>query len=734
MAPASTTFTTIGRVVYREREASMTPERLSRLRELFEAALRQPAGQRSAWLLEACQGDHQLYAETEKLLRADALAEEGFTLEPRVDSPEPRVESRRIGQYEVLRELGRGGMGVVYLAKRADNVFSKPVAIKVLRAGTLDTEMRRRFDQEREIVARLDHPNIARLLDGGTTDHGLPYSVIEYVDGQPIDVYCDERRLDVSVRVTLLQTVCSAVQYAHQHLVVHRDLKPSNILVTPAGTVKLLDFGIAKVLHPESDETRVRETAGFRPLTLAYASPEQVKGLPVSTGSDVYSLGVILYELLTHQRPHAMAGTLPHQLIQAICDDEPPPPSLAVHLAPGGSKDIPEGNPARLRRRLSGELDTIVMMALRKEPARRYNSVEKFSEDLGRHLSGLPVLAEADSALYRARKFVGRHRVGVAASVLVLLSMAAAVVGTSWQARVAQQERQRAEQQAVQARVQSERAERAAALEADQRRIADERTREAEARRLEAALALEKAGRFARSVQTVTAALLELNASLPDVPGGAELGRRAADTAERSLLALRAEGFADASVNRDAAAAREAVKRYEELKANITTTTPPGWLFNSTDPDEYEHGLDRTYSARGAAAYIKSRAAEANGIALLAQLIEPAPFAGKRVRVTAMLRSSGVRSGGLMFEVGSESGFGAGNAGNLPLSGSNEWGRHAVVFDVPGDAVSLAIGFALAGPGTVWADNFSIDVVDASTPLTRTLPSAPVDPGFDSRK
>jgi hypothetical protein len=321
----------------------------------------------------------------------------------------------------------------------------------------------------------------------------------------------------------------------------------------------------------------------------------------------------------------------------------------------------------------------------------------------------------------------------VAASVLVLLSMAAAIVGTSWQARVARQATERAEQEATQARLQSERAERSAAMEADQRRIADERTREAEARRLEAAQALEKAGRFARSVQTVTAALLELNANLPDVPGGTELGRRAADTAERTLQALRAEGFADASVARDAAAARDAVKRYEELKANITTTSPPGWTFNSTHPDDYEHGLDRTYSARGAAAYIKSRGTRAGGLALLVQLIEPGPYAGKRVRVTAMLRSNGVESGGLVFEVvGQHSAFD--NSQNLALHGSNDWGRHSVVFDVPEDPMFMAIGFALAGPGAVWADNFSVDVVDGDTPVTRTLPSAPVDPGFDSRK
>jgi len=725
----------------------MTPERFSHIRDLFEAALRQPSGQRSAWLLEACHGDEPLHAEVEKLLRADAVAEDGFTLTPRAPLTSthgpglPSLESSRIGQYEVLRELGRGGMGVVYLAKRADNVFSKPVAIKVLRPETLGTELRRRFDQEREIVARLDHPNIARLLDGGTTEDGLPYSVIEYVDGQPIDRYCDERHLDVSARLALVRTVCAAVQYAHQHLVIHRDLKPSNILVTPAGTVKLLDFGIAKVLDAGSDDTLMRDTTGGRPLTLAYASPEQIEGGHISTSSDVYSLGVILYELLTGQRPHAMAGALPHQLIHAICEEEPRLPSQAVSLTADGGR-IAEATRAKLQRRLHGELDTIVMMALRKEPDRRYASVEKFSEDLGRHLSGLPVLAQADSAAYRARKFVGRHRAGVVAALMVFVSMAAAIAGTSWQARVASEEFRRAEAQAAQARLERERAEvktreaernwqraeREAELARNQKRVADERAREV-------ALGREIADRRARSVQSVTAALLAMEATLPDVPGGTEAGRRAVEEVQRNLLALRSEGFTDAALVRNVEAARERAKRYEALQANLTTVTPPGWDFGSDHPDDYEHGLDRTYSAGGAAAYIKSRNAQPRGVATLVQIIDPTPYAGKRIRVTALLRSSGVdQSAGLLFVVAGQGAMPSENSQNLTLHGTNDWGRHAVVFDVPDGTAQMAVGFGLFGPGAVWADDFSITVVETSVPLTRTLPSAPVDPDFDSRK
>jgi protein kinase-like protein len=719
-------------VVYPGPERAVTSPQFSQLRGLFEAALDRPPSERREWLREACRGDSQLFEGVDLLLAADALAESELTLPPQgifsatSAASEPVFLSRRIGQYTTLRELGRGGMGVVYLAERADRVFSTPVAIKVLRPETRDTGLHRRFDQEREIVARLDHANIARLLDGGTTEEGLPYAVIEYVDGQPIDVYCDERRMTIADRVALLRTVCAAVQYAHQHLVIHRDLKPSNILVTPAGVVKLLDFGIAKVLDSASDETLGDQTAGLRPLTLRYASPEQITGGRISTSTDVYSLGVILYELLTGRHPYVTEELRPHQLIRAVGEETPPAPSQVARTAAE-------------RRHLRGELDTIVMMALRKEPDRRYSSVEKFSEDLRRHLSGLPVLAQADSAMYRTRKFVGRHRTGVAAAAMILISLAGAVAATTWQARIADGERHRAEDQAAQARMQTERAERQT-REAERYRLQAEREAEfartqlriANERAREAALEREKADRRARSVQAVTSVLLELEARLPDVPGGNEAGRRAADEAQRSLLALRSEGFDANSLGRDTAAASELVKRYEARQASVTVVTPSGWRFESDRPDDYEHGLDRTFSTRGAVAYIKNRTAGAVGLAMLVQDLDVSPYVGKRVRVSALLRSNAIdQFGGLLFRIAHPEGALLGNRRNLAMHGTNEWSRQSVVFDVEGRAVALTIGFALTGPGVIWADGFSVDVVDASVPLTRVFPSAPVDTDFD---
>jgi len=716
-------------------ERDVTSQQFSQIRGLFEAALDQPLAERHEWLREECRGDAQLLEAVERLLAADALAEGGLTFSPHgilsASPPEaaPVFASRRIGQYTTLRELGRGGMGVVYLAERADHVFSTPVAIKILRPETRDTGLLRRFDQEREIVARLDHAHIARLLDGGTTEEGLPYAVIEYVDGQPIDVYCDERRTTIADRVALLRTVCGAVQYAHQNLVIHRDLKPSNILVTSAGVVKLLDFGIAKVLDSGSDETLPDQTVGLRPLTLRYASPEQITGGRISTSTDVYSLGVILYELLTGRHPYVTEERHPHHLIRAVCEETPLAPSQAARTASE-------------QRLLRGELDTIVMMALRKEPDRRYSSVDKFSEDLRRHLSGLPVLAQADSAMYRARKFVGRHRAGVAAVGMILLSLAGAVAATTRQARIADGERNRAEEQAAQARLQTERAERQtreaeryrrqaerdAEFANTQLRIADERSREA-------ALEREKADRRARSVQAITSSLLELEARLPDVPGGNEAGRRAAGEAERGLLALRSEGFDALSLSRETAAASELVKRYEARQANITVGTPPGWRFESEQPDQYEHGLDRTFSAKGAVAYVKNRTVAAEGTAALVQELNVSPYIGKRVRVSALLRSNAIdQSGGLLFRIEHPGALRLGNRRNLAMHGTNEWSRRSLVFDVGDSATSLTIGFALSGPGAIWADNFSVEVVDASVPLTHIFPSAPVDTDFDVRK
>jgi tetratricopeptide (TPR) repeat protein len=353
---------------------------------------------------------------------------------------------------------------VVYLGAREDDQFKRRVAIKVLKRGMDTDEILRRFELERQLLAALNHPGIARLYDGGQTDDGLPYFAMEYVEGQPIDVYCDTHRLRIAERLELFRAACAAVHYAHQNLVVHRDLKPSNIIVTREGVPKLLDFGIAKLINPELSLIAADPTAPeLRIMTPEYASPEQVRGDPITTASDIYALGVLLYELVTGHRPYRLRSRVRQEIEHVICDVEPEKPSTAVSrveeiepdesaapgatttITPEGVSRVREGRPERLRRRLAGDIDNIVLMAMRKEPQRRYVSAEQFAEDLRRHLAGLPVIARRDTIGYRSRKFVRRHRVGVAAAAVIVLSLLGGISGTSWQARVAEVERGRAE-------------------------------------------------------------------------------------------------------------------------------------------------------------------------------------------------------------------------------------------------------------------------------------------------
>ena len=313
-------------------------------------------------------------------------------------------------------------MGVVYLAVRADDHYQKRVAIKLVQHGLYTGAILHRFRTERQILASLDHPNIARLLDGGTTTDGRPYLVMEYVEGLPIDVYCDRHKLSISERLRLFRTVCAAVHYAHQNLVIHRDLKPSNILVSTDGVPKLLDFGIAKLLNPElSAPSLVFTESGLQLLTPEYASPEQVRGEPLTTASDVYALGVLLYELLTGHQPYRLTSRRRQDLERVICEVDPLKPSTAISRSdadtetdgtgqrtPATVSQTREGQPEKLRRRLTGDLDNIVLMALRKEPQRRYGSAEHLAEDLRRHLEGLPVMARPQTFGYRSAKFIRR--------------------------------------------------------------------------------------------------------------------------------------------------------------------------------------------------------------------------------------------------------------------------------------------------------------------------------------
>ena len=441
---------------------SMTPERWQRLQELFHAAADLDPPQQAAYLDEACGGDAELRREAEALLAARPDAESLAAEVERVASSAlagARLVGARLGPYRVVKEVGQGGMGRVYLAYRDDDQFQRRVAVKLADAAHAP-DVLERFRSERRILAALDHPNIARLLDGGTTEEGVPYLVLEYVEGEPIDRYCDVRQLGVEDRLQIFRTVCSAVHYAHQNLVVHRDLKPPNVLATPEGIPKLLDFGIAKLLRPELlGQAPALTTALHRPMTPEYASPEQVRGETVTTASDIYSLGVLLYELLTGCRPLRLDGQ-GAAIERIVSEVEPEPPSkAALRPAEGTTGRTPVDRsrdrgttPDRLSRRLAGDLDNIVMMALRKAPARRYASAEQLAEDLRRTTDGLPVRARKDTVRYRVGKFVRRNRYGVGTALLFLALVVGFGINRAQAARDLAKERDRAQQEAATAR------------------------------------------------------------------------------------------------------------------------------------------------------------------------------------------------------------------------------------------------------------------------------------------
>jgi len=449
----------------------LTPQRWAQIRQVFDGALERPAKDRAAYLRVLCARDEELRHEVESLLRSHEQSDE-FLETPaaqlsQIVSQEDISDyphGYRIGPYEFDRRIGRGGMGAVWLATRFDREYKKQVAIKMVKRGMNSQEILRRFRTERQVLANLDHPNIARLIDGGSTPDGLPYLVMEYVEGTPIDQYCDHWKCTISERLQLFRDVCSAVHYAHQNLVVHRDIKTSNILVTPDGIPKLLDFGIAKLIGAEGSTLDLAQTRPeMRPMTLDYASPEQVRGEAITTATDVYSLGVLLYRLLTGKMPYGPNVRSQAAMQNAICEKEPIRPS--AQILSDESSTVPDATQKleaftetrdkarkRLRKKLSGDLDNIILMALRKEPHRRYLSVGQFSEDIRRYLEGHPVMARLDTPGYRIAKFVRRHPESIGAAVLVGTALLTVAAISERSARLAVSARQAAERTLQQTR------------------------------------------------------------------------------------------------------------------------------------------------------------------------------------------------------------------------------------------------------------------------------------------
>src|SRR5215831_2359836 len=409
------------------------------IEEILASVLELPEDQRLARIEQFCAGNSSLRNEVLSLLAAHNHAGSFLEMKTQISSDsaqDPTLVSKQLGPYRLLEPIGHGGMGTVYRAERADGQFQKQVAVKVVPAAVHSQELLRRFTSEQQILASLEHPNIARLLDAGVSPDGLPYLVMEYVEGVPITDYCCDRRLSLQERLRLFQTVCSTVHYAHQHLIVHRDIKPANILVTGEGISKLLDFGIAKLLDPWMNAGSTQSI--FNPMTPDYASPEQARGEALTTATDVYSLGVILYELLASQRPYCVADKSPTEALRMICELEPEKPSTLVRNRMKKDPSVPR-EPA-----LSSELDAVVAKAMRKDPQQRYGSAQDLAQDISRYLGGLTVLAHRGSLRYSVTKFIGRHKL---AATSVLIALMLAVVGVSaiiWQAQVAIRERETA--------------------------------------------------------------------------------------------------------------------------------------------------------------------------------------------------------------------------------------------------------------------------------------------------
>jgi serine/threonine protein kinase len=433
-------------------------DRWLKISQVFYAAMDVIPEERDRLLNQLCADDPSLLQEVASLISADGHARGTFLKQPIPDVSSAwmehvkrqLLEGQELGPYRVLRKIGHGGMAEVYLAERCDNEYRKQVALKIIRKGLDNKWNLRHFCTERQILADLDHPYISRLLDGGTTEDGLPYLIMEYVDGDRIDKYCDSHRLSIVERLQLFLKICAAVHHAHQRNVIHRDLKPSNILITPDGNPMLLDFGVAKLLDLELSSPSLPGHSATGPLlmTLEYASPEQVQGHATSVSTDIHSLGILLYELLSGHHPYQIRDMLPHEALRTICEIEPAKPSIAVErtvevtgpegdiktLTPVKIGELRRERPERLRRRLSGDLDGIILMAIRKEPRLRYSSVELFAQDIRRHLENLPVAASKHTLVYQVGQRLRKNRFRVLAAIIAFTCLFAGGFASRWQA------------------------------------------------------------------------------------------------------------------------------------------------------------------------------------------------------------------------------------------------------------------------------------------------------------
>jgi tetratricopeptide (TPR) repeat protein/tRNA A-37 threonylcarbamoyl transferase component Bud32 len=541
----------------------MTSEEFQKLRATFDRLLEATDAERTSILDGLQQTDAVLARELNRMLAAhetrtsvlDRPIAERIGVQAAYSAPVR--DGLQIGPYRIERELGLGGMGVVYLATRTYGNIERRVAIKILRHDRIDRLFLSRFQQERQILAQLTHPHIASILDAGEKPDGDPYFVMEYVDGSPITAHCKAHALTTDQKLDLFLQICDAVQYAHRNLTVHRDLKPGNVLVTGAGAVKLLDFGIAKLIEqPQDVPADALATAVI--LTPEYSSPEQIRREPITTATDVFALGILLYELVSGEHPFWRKGRLPHEVMRAICEDDPALPSAVAHSG---------------ARQIRGDLDTITLAALRKQPLWRYPSVEQLADDVRRYRRGWPVLAKGNGRWYRAQKFARRHWLPLAAAALLVLSLAAGILATTYQAHradqaraIAETERERAETERARAELERANSDRQRALAQQAQQTAIEQRRVAEVRTSEAEIARQQERQRYRDVRSLASSLLfDLYDGVRDLAGSTTARRLIVSRAQHQLEMLTADGDDDIGLQRDLAASYE---RMGELRVD----------------------------------------------------------------------------------------------------------------------------------------------------------------------
>jgi serine/threonine protein kinase len=673
----------------------VTTREVERIRRLFDAASERDPSDGKEFLSRSGE-DPELISLIEQMLEADrashSILDRPLGLELGLDREDPGLkEGDYVGPYRILRKIGDGGMGVVYLSERDSQLFAVKTMLQPL-PGFSD-----RFLQERAILTRLHHPNIASYIDSGQTDDKTLYLVMEYVDGVPIHQYCADRNLSTKQRVEVFRQVCAAVNYLHQNLVVHRDLKPGNILVTTDGRAKLVDFGIAKLLPAPTSPTHTLSGA----MTPCYASPEQIRDGSVSTLTDVFTLGILLYELLTGANPFADGATGIHETLRRICEEEPARPSGV----PGHSD-------------LRGELDNIVLKAIQKQPGQRYASVEQFDADLHRFLLGLPVLAQRGSSWYLASKFIKRYRASVGVTVLVFLSLCGGIIGTSLQARVARRERARAQVQAQAAEVAQKAAEQERNRAEFEKARAETQTAAAERQKLNAERRLAELQKVVQNAVTV------YRSADRDVPAGTKA--LMAENVRDSLLALERESTLDPALASMLALSSAEVRSFQVADKNAASKLPLGWSASASYRDDYRVGVDRQYLLQGKPSlFLTSLVPNPRGQISVRQQFSAEKYRGKRVRLSGSLQPIGVEHAYISLLM--ISGATTERARGANVSGTNSWKKYDIVMDVPDTADSIGIVVGLAGAGTLWTANLTFDVVGPQVPLTEG-PRPPLNP------